>query len=292
MPVPAALENSDNSPYCPAQRKLGRWGFMNLACTIAALALMWGLSSATLFVDKGHGYKLKTIVLDAGHGGKDPGTLGKDNYEKDIALAVVLEVGRILKEELPDVKVIYTRKTDVFIELNERTAIANRNHADLFISVHCNSAGPKSVGSETYVMGLHKSQGNLDVAKRENDVVLKEDNYLAKYEGFDPKSPLAHIIFANFQSAHITNSIKLAESIEKYMKSRTKRKSRGVRQDGFLVLWKTAMPSVLCEIGYLSNKKDESYLASSKGQAQVASSIYKAIRDYKRDVESVSKSGK
>jgi len=190
------------------------------------------------------------------------------------------------------VKVVYTRDKDVFVELNERTAIANRNHADLFISVHCNSAAPKSIGSETYVMGLHKSQGNLDVAKRENEVVLKEENYLAKYGGFDPNSPLAHIIFANFQSVHLSNSLKLADGIEKYMKSRTNRKSRGVRQDGFLVLWKTAMPSVLCEIGYLSNTKDEKFLASAKGQALVASSIFRAVRDFKKEVEQAPKPGK
>lgn len=237
--------------------------------------------------DKDKRYKLKTVVIDAGHGGKDPGCLGKKHYEKDVALDVALEVGRLIKDNMPEVKVIYTRSTDVFIELNDRSAIANKNHADLFISIHCNSAGPKSIGSETYVMGLHKSQGNLDVAKRENSVILQEDNYLDKYEGFNPKSPLAHIIFANFQSAHLTNSLKLANDIEKYMKDRTKRKSRGVRQDGFLVLWKTAMPSVLCEIGYLSNPKDEKYMTSSKGKAEIASSIYRAVRDYKRTVESV-----
>lgn len=275
-----------NAGSTTLQRSLLTCGaVVRMAGMLCSLVLFLLTTSHTMQVNKAGAYKLKTIVLDAGHGGKDPGCLGKDIYEKEVALAVVLELGKILKEELPGVKVVYTRDKDVFVELNERTAIANRNHADLFISVHCNSGMPKSVGSETYVMGLHKSQGNLDVAKRENDVVLKEDNYLAKYDGFDPKSPLAHIIFANFQSVHLANSLKLADGIEKYMKSRTNRKSRGVRQDGFLVLWKTAMPSVLCEIGYLSNKKDEAFLSSKKGQALIASSIFRAIRDYKKDVE-------
>ncbi len=252
-----------------------------------ALLLFWALVAAR--PHRSSSYKLKTVVIDAGHGGKDPGCLGKDHYEKEIALGVALELGKLIKENLPDVKVIYTRRTDVFIELNDRSGVANKNHADLFISLHCNAGIPKAIGSETYVMGLHKSQGNLDVAKRENDVVLKEENYLEKYDGFDPKSPLAHIIFANFQSAHLANSLKLATEIERYMKSRTNRKSRGVRQDGFLVLWKTAMPSVLCEIGYLSNRKDEKYMSSAKGKAQIAGSIYRALRDYKKNVEALGK---
>jgi len=270
-------------------RKVGLYFSERLASIFIFIAVL-GLFGLLGFVPKNSsGYKLKTIVIDAGHGGKDPGCLGKKHYEKDIALGVALELGKLLKENMPGVKVVFTRKTDVFVELNDRSGIANKNHADLFISLHCNSSIPKAIGSETYVMGLHKSQGNLDVAKRENEVVLKEDNYMEKYDGFDPKSPLAHIIFANFQSAHLTNSLKLANDIERYMKSRTKRKSRGVRQDGFLVLWKTTMPSVLCEIGYLSNNKDEKYLSTKKGKAQIAGSIYRAIRDYKRDVEAVGK---
>lgn len=230
-------------------------------------------------------FGLKTIVIDAGHGGKDPGTSGKKHQEKDIALAVALEVGRLMKQHLPEVKVIYTRDKDEFIELHERAGIANRNHADLFISIHCNAGIPAAIGSETYVMGLNKSKGNLDVAKRENAVIAQEDNFAEKYGGFNPKSPLAHIFFANYQNAHLTNSLKLAEKIEDHMKTKTLRKSRGVRQDGFLVLWRTAMPSVLVEIGYLSNPKDEKFLASEQGQTQIAASIYRAVRDYKMEVE-------
>lgn len=251
-----------------------------LVCCL--LALWVGLAS---FQGKKGKYKVKTIVLDAGHGGKDPGTHGKSAKEKDITLAVVLKVGKLLKKQYPEIKVIYTRMTDNFIELHERAAIANRNNADLFISIHCNSGPAHAIGSETYAMGLHTTEGNLNVAKRENAVILKEDNYLAKYGGFDPNSPLAHIFFANMQSIYLERSLNFAQKVENQMAKLDGKNSRGVKQAGFLVLWKTAMPSVLIELGYLSHGKEEKSLKEEKGQQACAEGIVKAIEQYKKEMD-------
>jgi N-acetylmuramoyl-L-alanine amidase len=231
--------------------------------------------------------KVNTVVIDAGHGGKDPGTRGRTTKEKDVALKVALELGRKIKEETPEVKVLFTRSTDVFIELGERSAFANRNNADLFISIHCNATPrSKSVrGTETFVMGLHKTEGNLEVAKRENSVILQETNYKQKYKGFDPNSPLAHIMLANYQSAFISSSLRLAELIEKKFQSVSDRESRGVKQAGFLVLWRCAMPSVLIETGFLSTPDEEEYLSSEDGQKEVAESIHQAFMAYKKDMD-------
>lgn len=231
-------------------------------------------------------YKVKAIVIDAGHGGKDPGCIGKISRESNIALKVALELGKIIKEQLPDVKVIYTRKDDTFIPLDERSAIANRNNADLFLSIHCNANEKKTVfGTETYVMGLHTSEENLQVAMRENSVILQEEDYLKKYDGFDPQSPLAYIIMANMQSAYIDNSLRIASKIEDQFATRVKRHSRGVKQAGFVVLRKSAMPSALIEIGYLSNVQEEKYLNTTLAQVYIASAIYRAVRDYKKEIE-------
>ncbi|TLU98057.1 N-acetylmuramoyl-L-alanine amidase family protein [Dyadobacter luticola] len=231
--------------------------------------------------------KVNTVVIDAGHGGKDPGTRGSRTKEKDVALAVALELGRKIKEETPEVKVLFTRSTDVFIELGERSAFANRNNADLFISIHCNATpSSRSVrGTESYVMGLHKTQGNLEVAKRENSVILQETNYKQKYKGFDPNSPLAHIMLANYQSAFISSSLRLADLIEKKFKSVSDRDSRGVKQAGFLVLWRCAMPAILIETGFLSTPDEEDYLRSEDGQEEIAESIHQAFMAYKKDMD-------
>lgn len=247
----------------------------------SGIFLLAARANAPLFPD----FQLQTIVLDAGHGGKDPGTHGKKTKEKDVALAVVLRLGQLLKEKYPSLKIIYTRKTDEFIELHERAAIANRNKADLFISIHCNSGPSHACGSETYAMGLHTSEGNLAVAKRENAVVLKEDNYLKKYGGFDPSSPMAHIFFANIQNAYIDRSLSLAGQIESHFDKIDGKNSRGVKQAGFLVLWKTAMPAVLIELGYLTHSKEEKSLSSNEGQEKLARSILKAISHYKDEAK-------
>jgi N-acetylmuramoyl-L-alanine amidase len=233
--------------------------------------------------------RLRTVVLDPGHGGKDPGTMTKRNRESRIVLKIALELGRRIKEELPDVKVIYTRSTDVFIELNERSAIANRNKADLFISIHVNASPSSSRvnGTETYTMGLHKTTGNLDVAKRENAVILKERNYKENYQGFDPDSPLAHIMLANYQHAFMNSSVDFAQKVEWSFKKNAERPSRGVKQAGFIVLWRTTMPSVLVETGYITNPDEERYLASEEGQDEMANAIFRAFKAYKDEVDAV-----
>ena len=233
--------------------------------------------------------RLRTVVLDAGHGGKDPGTMTKRNRESRIVLKIALELGRRIKEELPGVKVIYTRSTDVFIELNERSAIANRNKADLFISIHVNASPSSSRvnGTETYTMGLHKTTGNLDVAKRENAVILKESNYKENYQGFDPDSPLAYIMLANYQHAFMNSSVDFAQKVEWSFRKNADRPSRGVKQAGFLVLWRTTMPSVLVETGYITNADEERYLASEEGQDAMANAIFRAFRAYKEEVDAV-----
>lgn len=236
-------------------------------------------------------YKVKKIVIDPGHGGKDPGNIGSFSKEKDVSLKIALKLGDILKKLQPDVEVIYTRNDDSFPGLVDRANIANKNHADLFISIHCNSVPSKSQssahGTETWVMGLHKSDGNLEVAKRENATILLEENYEEKYEGFDPESPESHILFSLYQNAYIGNSLKLAENIETQFKERVGRNSRGVKQAGFVVLYKSSMPSVLVEVGFLSNNKEEKYLNDDLGQTYIASGIYRAIRDYKEEIESM-----
>lgn len=187
-----------------------------------------------------------------------------------------------------DVKVIYTRKDDTFISLENRANIANKNNADLFISIHCN-ADPqrRAYGTETYVMGPHKTANNLDVAKRENAVILMEEDYEENYEGFDPNSPESHILFTLYQNAYIGNSLKLASNIETQFEERVGRNSRGVKQAGFIVLWKTSMPSVLVETGFISHAKEEKFLNDELGQTYIASGIYRAFRDYKEDIESM-----
>lgn len=233
---------------------------------------------------------VKTVVIDAGHGGKDPGCHGIKHKEKDVALAVALKLGKYIEDNFSDIKVVYTRKTDVFIELNERAAIANRANADLFICIHCNaSVNKEACGSETYVMGLHKTKGNLEVAKRENASILLEDDYKKNYDGFDPNSDEAAIIFSMYQNSFLAQSLNLASKIQEYYKTKANRKDKGVKQAGFLVLWKTAMPSLLTEIGFLTNPEEEIFLGSDKGQEYIASSLFMAFRDYRNEVDGVIK---
>lgn len=234
-------------------------------------------------------YKVDKVVIDAGHGGKDPGAHGVFSQEKNVALKIASELGRIIKENLPDVEVIYTRTNDQFVELDDRANIANKNDADVFISIHCNSVPANKeiiYGTETYVMGNHTSEGNFEVTKRENSVIMLEENYEEKYEGFDPESPESLILFSLYQNAYINNSLNLADKIEYQFEKRVGRNSRGVRQAGFWVLWRTSMPSVLVEVGYLSNPKEERYLNDDLGQVYLASGIFRAFRDYKNEIES------
>lgn len=233
-------------------------------------------------------FKVDVVVIDAGHGGKDPGTQGAKSKEKDVALKIALKLGKYIEQNLPDVKVIYTRKDDTYIQLEERPKIANRNNADLFICIHANAnPNTKAYGTETYVMGLAKEQKNFDIAKRENSVILLDENYKEHYEGFDPESPESYILFSLTQSAFQESSLSFANKVESQFKSRVGRTSRGVKQGPFWVLWSTAMPSVLIETGFLSNSNEERYLLSDQGQDLMASGIYRAFKEYKAEVEAV-----
>lgn len=225
-----------------------------------------------------------TIVIDPGHGGKDPGAKGAFVNEKVINLAVALKLGEMITSNHTDANVIYTRKTDRFVELNERANIANRNKADLFISIHANSLkkGSSVQGTETYTLGLAKTEENLAVAMLENSAILLEDDYHQRYGGFDPNSSESYIIFEFMQNKHMEQSVLFASEVQKAFSS-AKRVNRGVRQAGFLVLKATSMPSVLVELGFISNRDEENYMRSVKGQNELASAIYKAFLKYKEE---------
>lgn len=221
------------------------------------------------------------VVLDAGHGGKDPGRPTSFGYkEKDIALDIVLRVGKQL-ENIDDIEVIYTRKKDVFLELRQRAAIANKADADLFISVHCNAHNTQAYGTETYVLGLHRNESNFRVAQQENEVIFMEDDYEQNYEGFDPSSPESFIGLTLLQEDYLDQSILLARTIQNNFAQKLKRRDRGVKQAGFWVLHNTYMPSVLVETGFITNRKEGDYLNSERGKEEISKSILDAVLDYK-----------
>lgn len=232
-------------------------------------------------------YKIKTVVIDAGHGGKDPGTVGEKAYEKNIALAIALKSGHYIDSLIEDVKVIYTRTTDTFVELHKRAKIANSNNADLFISIHVNGSSKASaVGTSTHVLGLHRTNEQLEVAQKENSVILMEDDYSTIYEKFDPNSPESYIIFSLIQNIYLDQSLEFAAKVQDEFRERADRVDRGVRQNGFLVLARSTMPGVLIETGFLTNPEEEEYLMSDTGQVYIASAIFRAFRDYKDHIES------
>ncbi len=265
--------------------------------------------------------KVKIIVIDPGHGGKDPGCNGVTCKEKEVALAVALKFGKLIEENIKDVKVIFTRKTDVFVELEDRAKIANENNADLFISIHCNAAGkpvmikdkktgkmrpktfknskgklivvetanPEPFGSETYVMGLKNEEGKMKVAQRENSAMLLEDNYETKYQGFDPNSEESYIIMSNYTSSYVIQSAGLALKIQEQYSKKAGRVDKGVHRQSIWVLWRTSMPSVLTEIGYLTNPQEEKFLGSEKGQNYLAACLFRAFRKYKDEQEGTKK---
>lgn len=255
-----------------------------ILCILLVVPLVFGgfISNETMMP----AFRMKKIVLDAGHGGKDPGNIGSKSREKDINLAVTLLVGKYIEENLPDVEVVYTRKDDSFPTLKQRPQIANTNKADLFVSIHSNSASNKSAyGTETFVMGTKHFEANFDIVKRENSVILLEDNYEENYEGFDPASPESYMLFNLASKVNFENSLSLADQIETQFKDRVGRKSRGVKQGPFYVLWTPSMPSVLVELGFLSNTNEERFLMSQQGKEYMASAIYRSIRDYKERIE-------
>lgn len=261
--------------------------FFNLSKMLKYVIFLVLLTSSAhihaLFVG---GKKIKTVVIDPGHGGKDPGCHGNFAHEKDICLAVSLRLGKLIEEFYPDVKVVFTRKTDVFVELHNRARIANEHKADLFICIHVNAGGNgNAYGAETYVMGLHKSETNLAVAKRENAAVLMEDDYKVQYEGFDPNSDEGNIIFSLYQNKYLEHSISFASHVQRYFKQYAGRHDRGVKQAGFLVLVRTTMPAVLIETGFATNAQEEKFLADPIGQDIMAAAIFQAFIDYKKEVE-------
>jgi N-acetylmuramoyl-L-alanine amidase len=242
------------------------------------------VSSSAARNDKGW-----VIVIDAGHGGKDPGALGTSTHEKNITLAIALKTGEYIKQNIKNVTVIYTRDNDSFPELRDRAEIANKNKADLFISIHANWAKSKDIqGTETYIMGPAKDQQNLEVAMKENEVIYLEDNYTTKYDGFDPKSEVSYIMFTVMQKVFQEQSTDLASKIQKEFREGADRHDRGVKQAGFWVLYTTTMPSVLVETGFITNPAEEKYLNSKTGQDYLASSIFRACRDYINEIESKS----
>jgi N-acetylmuramoyl-L-alanine amidase len=281
---------------------------------LTGLALM---CTAFTFIKKNGGNAIKIIVIDAGHGGKDPGCQGGIHKEKDVSLAVALKLGKYIEENFKDVKVIYTRTTDVFVELEDRAQIANKAKADLFISIHCNAAGkpimvrdpktgkkrpkmhknkkgklvvvettnPGPFGTETYVMGLKNEEGKMKVATRENSAIFYEDDYEKKYGGFDPESEESYIIMSNYTSAYVIQSASLAMKIQDEYGKKAGRIDKGVHRQSIWVLWRTSMPSILTEIGYLTNPLEETFLGSDKGQEYVAKALFRGLRKYKDDVE-------
>lgn len=223
------------------------------------------------------------VVIDAGHGGHDPGAINKKIKEKDINLKTALKLGSYIEKNCADVQVIYTRKTDTFVELHRRAEIANKAKADLFISIHTNSIPKGTVrGAETYTLGMASTKENLDVAKRENEAILLESNYKATYKGFNPNSSESYIIFEYMQDAHMSQSVNFAKKVQSQFKNNAKRVDKGVKQAGFLVLRETAMPSVLVELGYISTTDEAEFLISDQGSTKMANSIYQAFISYKR----------
>jgi len=260
-----------------------------MAC--AALAALAALPAHPMPQGGNDPNKVDVVVLDAGHGGKDPGNLGTGRYkttEKHVALNVTKLVGKYIQEAFPDVKVVYTRDDDTFVELRERCEIANRNKADIFISVHCNANDNHAPhGSETYVMGLHKTEANMRVAQKENEAILLEDGHGLRYDGYDPNDPESMIALSLRQNAYLDHSLLFSALVQRQFKDRVGRPDRGVKQAGFLVISYTTMPAVLIELGFLTNDKEEEFLQSEQGQDYMASAIYRAFKQYKAQVEGV-----
>ena len=232
---------------------------------------------------------IKKVVIDPGHGGKDPGavSINKRHREKDITLSVSLMLGKLIKESYPDVEIIYTRSADIFIPLDKRSDIANKEKADLFISIHVNSARARAAsGTETFVMGLDKSSSNLEVSKLENSVIILEgDDYQSKYEGFDPDVPESYIIFSLLQNSHLEQSLSFASLVQENLSRGPVKINRGVKQAGLVVLWKTTMPAVLVELGFISNSNDMAILVQQNNQQKMANAIFNAFSKYKKIYE-------
>ena len=226
------------------------------------------------------------LVIDAGHGGRDPGAVGAISQEKNINLAVALKLGALIEKNHPDVRVIYTRKDDTFVPLIDRARVANENRANLFISIHTNAARNRAaIGTETFVFGLSRSQSNLESVMRENAVILLEDDHETRYEGFNPNDPSSYIMFQLMQNLYRDNSIDFAALVQHHFTHDLNRVNRGVKEGEFLVLHRSAVPAVLLELGFISNPEEERFLNSASGQNQLALAISNAFDTYKRDYD-------
>ena len=247
------------------------------------LLLLFTCLATSLFATGGGEKKRFTLVIDAGHGGHDAGACGKYGKEKNINLNVALAFGKLVENNCPDVKVVYTRKKDVFIPLQRRADIANSNKADLFISIHTNAlpGGKIAYGSETYTLGIARAAANLEVAKRENSVITYESDYKTTYEGFDPSKAESYVIFEFMQDRYMKQSVELARQIQKNYAA-AGRQNKGVHQAGFLVLRNTTMPAVLTELGFISTPQEESYLTSDRGVRELSRSIYNGFIAYRK----------
>ncbi len=233
--------------------------------------------------------KVWTVVIDPGHGGHDPGAVGSKSREKDIVLDIALRTGKLIEENFKDVKVLYTRKDDRFIELYKRADLANKNKADLFISIHANSVKNRAIrGTETWVMGLHTDEKNLELAMKENAVITMEKDYTTRYEGYDPKSTESFIIFSLMQNIYLDQSTNFASSLQDQFREKVNMGDRGVKQGGLIVLWQSTMPSVLVEVGFISNPEEEKFLMSENGKDYLSSAIFRAFRDYKKVIDNKS----
>ena len=230
--------------------------------------------------------QIKRLVIDAGHGGKDPGALGKSSKEKEVTLAIATELKDILNEHAPDIEVVLTRDDDTFVELHNRAKHVSENEADFFISIHCNSSRNKSAyGAETYVLGNHRAEDNMEVVMRENSVILEEDNHEEIYDGFDPHSDASYIFFNYLADVHLEQSDKMARLVQDQFTNRVGRKDRGVKQAGYLVLWKASKPAILIATGFISNAEEEKFLKSDQGVTYMASAIFRAVRDFNKSME-------
>jgi N-acetylmuramoyl-L-alanine amidase len=253
---------------------------------ISVLLMLFSFSLQASDNKKGEGW---VIVIDAGHGGRDPGAVGSFSYEKNITLAIALKTGDYIEKNLKNVKVVYTRKRDSTLNLYDRPKIANQANADLFISIHANMSTSKGIkGTETFIMGLTQDDQNLQVAMKENEVIYLEKDYSTKYEGFDPKSPESYVMFTLMQNIYQEQSTGLASKIQTQYKENNKRYDRGVKQAGFWVLYNTTMPSVLTETGFISNPEEEKYLNSPEGQDNIASALFRACLEYINEIDSKS----
>lgn len=262
--------------------------FFKISSSFLLSAIIMAMPSGMLRAQTNSAVELKTVVIDAGHGGKDPGARNGNIREKDITLSIALQLGKMIESNYPSVKVIYTRTADKFVELHERANIANKNNADLFISIHVNSAKNKRAkGNETFVMGTEKNDANMEVCRLENNVVVLEEDYSSKYAGFDPENPESYIIFSLLQNSHLEQSLEFATCVQENTDKGPVYNNRGVKQANFLVLWKCTMPAVLIEIGFISNPNDLKIITSKSNQKKIAANIYRAFVKYKKNYDTV-----